>query len=56
MSFVIIKLTLMPDGSFEDLDTDRKWMPVPAATPAAAGHAPIRSRTASARCGRGNAV
>jgi hypothetical protein len=29
MPFEIIKLTSRPDGSFEELDTDRRWMPVP---------------------------
>ena len=29
MSFTIIKLTSMPDGSFEEMDSDRKWMRVP---------------------------
>jgi hypothetical protein len=27
--FEIIKLTTMPDGTFEELESDKKWMPVP---------------------------
>lgn len=27
--FEVIKLTSRPDGSFEELESERKWMPVP---------------------------
>lgn len=29
MSFEIVKLASMPDGTYEGLDDERKWMPVP---------------------------